>query len=187
MSKVDQRLTEYEKKMSASLDALTRDFSSIRAGRPSPNLLDNVRVDAYGSMMPLSQVGTVSIPDVRMMMVQVWDKGLVKNVEKAIRDSGLGLDPSADGQNVRVPIPTLNEQRRQELSKQASKYAEDAKISVRAVRRDAMENLKKTEKSKEISEDELHRLEEEVQKLTDTHIKKIEDQLVVKQKDIIQV
>lgn len=187
MSKIDPRLTEYEKKMSASMDALSRDFASIRAGRPSPNLLDNVKVDAYGSLMPMNQVGTVTIPDVRMMVVQVWDKGLVKNVEKAIRESGLGLDPSADGQNVRVPIPTLNEQRRQELSKQAGKYAEEAKIAVRSVRRDAMEAMKKAEKAKEISEDELHRLEDEIQKMTDLHIKKVDDLLVIKQKDIMQV
>ncbi len=187
MSKINTRLIEFDKKMESSTEALVRELSGLRAGRASPNLLDPVKVDAYGSLMPLNQVGTVSVPEARLIVVQVWDKGLVKSVEKAIRDAGLGVDPSADGQNVRVPIPALNEQRRQELAKLAGKYAEDARISVRNIRREAMDALKKLEKDKEISEDELHRISEEVQVLTDDHIKKIDVHLAAKQKDITQV
>jgi ribosome recycling factor len=187
MSKINPRLTEYDHKMESSIDSLVRELSGLRAGRASPNLLDPVKVDAYGSLMPLNQVGTVSVPEARLIVVQVWDKGLVKSVEKAIRDAGLGVDPSADGQNVRVPIPALNEQRRQELAKLAGKYAEDARISVRNIRREAMDALKKFEKDKEITEDDLHRLSAEVQTLTDDHIKKIDEHLAVKQKDIMQV
>jgi ribosome recycling factor len=187
MSKINPRLTEYDHKMQSSIDSLVRELSGLRAGRASPNLLDPVKVDAYGSMMPLNQVGTVSVPEARLIIVQVWDKGLVKSVEKAIRDAGLGVDPSADGQNVRVPIPALNEQRRHELAKLAGKYTEDARISVRNIRREAMDALKKSEKDKEITEDELHRLSADVQTLTDDHIKKIDEHLAAKQKDIMQV
>lgn len=187
MAKLDARLDVYEKKMIGAIDAYLRELSGLRAGRASPNLLDPVKVDAYGSLMPMNQVGTVSVPEPRLLVVQVWDKGLVKSVEKAIRDAGLGVDPSADGQNVRVPIPLLNEQRRNELAKLAGKYAEEAKINVRSVRRDAMEVLKKMEKDKEISEDEQHRLADEVQVLTDGFIKKVDEHLSVKQKEITSV
>ena len=187
MSKTDPRLTEYDRKMESGIEALNRELSGIRAGRASPNLLDPVKVDAYGSMMPLNQVGTVTVPEARLLMVQVWDKGLVKSVEKAIRDANLGVDPAADGQNVRVPIPAMNEQRRQELAKLAGKYAEDARISIRNVRRDAMDAMKKLEKDKEISEDELHRISDDVQTMTDNHIKKIDEHLAAKQKEITQV
>jgi ribosome recycling factor len=187
MSKIDPRLTEFDRKMESTIEALNRELSGIRAGRASPNLLDPVKVDAYGSMMPLNQVGTVSVPEARLIIVQVWDKGLVKSVEKAIRDANLGVDPAADGQNVRVPIPAMNEQRRQELAKLAGKYAEDARIGVRNVRREAMDSLKKLEKDKEISEDELHRISADVQTMTDDHIKKIDEHLAAKQKDITQV
>jgi ribosome recycling factor len=187
MSKTDPRLDDYDRRMQASVDSLLRELSGIRAGRASANLLDPVKVDAYGSLMPLNQVGTVSVPEARLIVVQVWDKGLVKSVEKAIRDAGLGVDPAADGQNVRVPIPALNEQRRQELAKLAGKYAEDARINVRNVRRDGMEFLKKLEKDGDISEDEQHRLAADVQTLTDEHIKKVDEHLATKQKDITVV
>jgi ribosome recycling factor len=187
MSKIDPRLTEFDRKMVSAIDVLLRELSGLRAGRASPNLLDSVKVDAYGSLMPLNQVGTVSVPEPRLIIVQVWDKGLVKSVEKAIRDAGLGVDPAADGQNVRVPIPAMNEQRRQELAKLAGKYSEDARISIRNVRREAMDSLKKLEKDKEISEDELHRISADVQTMTDDHIKKIDEHLLAKQKDITQV
>lgn len=187
MSKIDPRLNEFDRKMISALEVLSRDLSGLRAGRASANLLDPIKVDAYGSMMPLNQVGTVSVPEARLLVVQVWDKGLVKSVEKAIRDANLGVDPAADGQNVRVPIPALNEQRRQELSKLAGKYAEDTRISVRNVRRDAMDMLKKLEKDKEITEDELHSISDDVQTMTDAHIKKIDEQLATKQKDIMIV
>src|SRR5690606_20491445 len=153
----------------------------------SVNLLDTIKVDVYGSLMPLNQIGTINIPESRLLTVQVWDKGMVKAVEKAIRDSDLGLNPAADGQLIRIPLPPMSEQRRQELVKIAGKYAEDTRISVRNVRRDGMEMLKKWEKDGEISEDELHRLSGDVQTITDNHIKKIDDLLSTKQKDIMQV
>lgn len=180
-------IKEVAPKMDASIDALGREFTGLRTGRASVNLLDTVRVEVYGSMSPLSQVGTVSAPESRLLTVQVWDKSQVKSVEKAIRDAGLGLNPAADGQMIRIPIPSLNEERRQELTKIASKYAEEARISVRNVRRDAMDSLKKLEKSGDISEDEHHKLSEEVQKMTDSHIKKIDELLSLKQKEIMQV
>jgi ribosome recycling factor len=183
----DPRLKDIDHRMNGALEVLAREFTGLRTGRASINLLDTVKVDCYGSLMPLNQVGTVSAPESRMLTVQVWDKGMVKAVEKAIRESGLGLNPAADGQLVRVPVPALNEERRQELTKIAAKYAEDARISVRNVRRDGMEMLKKWEKDGEISEDEHRRLSAEVQTITDNHIKKIDDLLAVKQKDIMSV
>lgn len=183
----DPRLSEYGRRMDGAIDVLSREFSGLRTGRASVNLLDAVKVDAYGSLSPINQVGTVNVPEPRMLVVQVWDKGLVKNVEKAIRDAGLGLNPAADGLTVRVPLPPLNEERRAELSKVAGKYAEDAKISVRNVRRDAMEMIKKLEKDGDISEDEHRRLSTDIQELTDARIKKIDELLAAKQKDIVQV
>lgn len=187
MSKLDPRLNEFEKKMNAGLDVLQREFTGLRTGRASINLLDPIKVDAYGSLTPLSQVGTVSTPEARMITVQVWDKGLVKNVEKAIRESSLGLNPAIDGQLVRIPLPPLTEERRQELVKIAAKYAEESRISIRNVRRDGMELIKKLEKDKEISEDEQHSLADDMQKLTDDFIKKIDELLAQKQKDIMVV
>lgn len=184
---LDSRLQDYDRRMNAAVDVLHKEFVGLRTGRASANLLDPVKVEVYGTMMPLSQVGTVNVPEPRMISVQVWDKGMVKAVEKAIRESGLGLNPAADGQLIRIAIPTLNEQRRQELAKIASKYAEDAKVSVRNVRRDGMDALKKMEKDNQISEDEHHRLSDEMQKVTDDHIKKIDEMLTHKQKDIMQV
>jgi ribosome recycling factor len=183
----DSRLVELGRRMDGAIDVLAREFSGLRTGRASVNLLDAVKVDAYGSFTPLNQVGTVNVPEPRMLTVQVWDKGLIKNVEKAIRDAGLGLNPAADGNVVRVPLPPLNEERRQELTRVAGKYAEEARISVRNVRRDGMEMLKKNEKDGEISEDEHRRLSAEVQEMTDARIKKIDDMLSSKQKDILQV
>lgn len=183
----DLNMNEISRRMGGALEVLNREFTGLRTGRASINLLDTVKVDAYGSMTPLSQVGTVTAPEARMLAVQVWDKSLVKSVDKAIRDAGLGLNPSTDGQLVRVPLPPLTEERRQELTKVAAKYAEEAKISIRNVRRDAMESLKKNEKDGDISEDDHRRLSDEVQKVTDTHIKKVDDLLSLKQKDIMQV
>lgn len=184
---VDIKLDEFSHRMNGAIDVLIREFTGLRTGRASVNLLDSVKVECYGSFMPISQVGTVGVPESRLLTVQVWDKGMVKAVEKAIREAGLGLNPAADGQLIRVPLPSLNEERRQELTKIAGKYAEEARISVRNVRRDGMEMLKKLEKDGEISEDEHHRLSAEVQTTTDTHIKKIDDMLASKQKDIMQV
>jgi ribosome recycling factor len=146
-----------------------------------------VHVDAYGSSMPISQVGTVGAPEPRLLTVQVWDKSLVKAVDKAVRDAGLGLNPQVDGQLLRIPIPELNEERRRELAKLAHKYAEQARIAVRNVRRDGMDVLKKLEKDHKISEDEHRKLGEELQKVTDTHIRDIDHTLQVKEQEIMQV
>ena len=183
----NQLITESGRRMDGAIEVLNRELSGLRTGRASVNLLDAVKVDAYGSPTPINQVGNVNVPEPRMLTVQVWDGGMIKAVEKAIREAGLGLNPSVDGQLVRVPLPPLTEERRQELTKIAAKYAEEARISVRNVRRDAMEALKKSEKDGDISEDEHRRLSDEVQKVTDTHIKKIDENLASKQKDIMQV
>lgn len=184
---VDSQLSDFGERMDKALEALQREFGGLRTGRASANLLDPIKVDAYGTLMPLSQVGTVNVPEARMLSVQVWDKGMVQAVEKAIRESDLGLNPAVDGQLVRVPLPALNEERRQELTKVAAKYAEEARIAVRNVRRDGMETMKKMEKDGECSEDECRRLSTQVQELTDDHIKKIDDLLASKQKDIMEV
>lgn len=179
-------LDQTKQRMEGAIDALHKEFSGLRTGRASPNLLDSVRVDAYGSVMPLNQVGTVGVPEPRLLTVQVWDKGLVKSVEKGIRDAGLGLNPQPDGQLIRVPIPELSNERRQELAKIAGKYAEAARIAVRNVRRDAMDALKKEQKEG-MSEDEHKSLSEKVQKLTDEIIKKIDEALMHKEKEISHI
>jgi ribosome recycling factor len=180
-------INEIKRRMDGALEALRREFAGLRTGRASTHLLDSVVVKAYGSEMPLAQVGTVNVPEPRMITVQVWDRGLVSAVEKAIRDGGLGLNPASDGQLVRVPLPELSQERRAELSKIAHKYAEQARVAVRNVRRDGMEGLKKLEKDHKISEDEHRKRSDEVQKLTDQHIKLIDDALAQKEKEIMQV
>jgi ribosome recycling factor len=183
----DARLNEFSRRMDGALEALTKEFAGLRTGRASAHLLDQIKVQAYGNTMPLNQVGTVNVPEPRMITVQVWDRGLVREVEKSIRDAGLGLNPASDGQLVRVPIPELSQERRTELSKIAHKYAEQARVAVRNVRRDGMEFLKKQEKDGKISEDEHRKLHDEVQKLTDVHVKKVDDGLAAKEKEIMQV
>jgi ribosome recycling factor len=178
---------DVNRRMNGSVTTLKTEFSGLRTGRASAALLDPVSVEAYGSPMPISQVGTVSVPESRLLTVQVWDKGLVKAVDKAIRDAGLGLNPQVDGQLLRIPVPELNEERRKELAKLASKYAEQARIAVRNVRRDGMENLKKLEKDHKIGQDEHHKFAEELQKLTDTHIRDIDQLLHSKEQEIMQV
>jgi ribosome recycling factor len=178
---------DYAKKMDASIAALTQELTGLRTGRASTHLLDHVTVEAYGSRMPLSQVANVNVPESRLLTVQVWDKSMVKAVEKAISNAGLGLNPVADGQTVRVPIPELTEERRKELSKVASKYAESGKVAVRNARRDAMDEIKKLEKDKKISEDDARKFGEDIQKITDERIKKIDEMLAQKEKDIMQV
>ncbi|WP_189051361.1 ribosome recycling factor [Aliidongia dinghuensis] len=173
--------------MEGALEALRKEFAGLRTGRASASLLDPVMVEAYGSTMPLNQCGTVSVPEPRMIIVQVWDKALLKPVEKAIRDAGLGLNPQADGQTLRVPIPDLNEERRRELIKVAAKYTEQARVSVRNVRRDGIDGLKKLEKDGEISQDEQRRIQAEIQTLTDDYIKKVDEALAQKEKEIAQV
>ncbi len=180
-------MSDIKRRMAGALETLRKELGGLRTGRASANLLDPVTVEAYGTKMPLSQVGTVSVPEPRMITVQVWDKGQVKAVEKAIRDAGLGLNPMADGALVRVPIPDLTQDRRQELVKVAHKYAEQARVSVRNVRRDGMEMLKALEKKHEISQDEHRKLHDEVQGLTDSNVKKVDETLAAKEKEILQV
>jgi ribosome recycling factor len=178
---------DLSRRMDGALDTLKREFAGLRTGRAHPALLEPVKVTAYGTEMPLNQVGTVGSPEPRMLTVQVWDKSMVSAVEKAIRDSGLGLNPAADGMLVRVPIPQLTAERRLELAKTAAKYAEGAKVSVRGVRRDGMEQVKAHEKKHEIGEDLAKNWTDEVQKLTDQFIKKVDEMLADKEKDIKQV
>ena len=178
---------EMNRRMNGAVATLKSEFGGLRTGRASPALLDPVSVEAYGNTVPISQVGTISTPEARMITVQVWDKGLAKAVDKAIRDAGLGLNPQMDGQLLRIPIPELNEERRKELAKLASKYAEAARVAVRNVRRDGMEVLKKLEKDHKIGQDEHHKLGDELQKLTDAHIKEIDQVLHGKEQEIMQV
>lgn len=176
-----------ESKMVKALESLKKDFGSIRTGRASSSMLDHIVVEAYGSKMPISQVATVSVPEARLLSLQVWDKGMVKDVERAIIDSQLGINPMTEGQTIRLPMPDLTEERRKELAKMAGKYAEAAKVSVRNIRRDGMDTLKKMEKEGDISEDDYHRGSDEVQKLTDSFVKKIDDLMAQKEKDIMQI
>jgi ribosome recycling factor len=177
-------LKELDKRMHGAMDALKKDLAGLRTGRASVNLLDPVMVEAYGQRMALNQVGTVSAPESRLLSVNVWDKGLVVSVAKAIREAGLGLNPSPDGQMVRVPIPELTAERRDELAKLAHKYAEQGRVAVRNVRRDGMEALKKAEKDHKISQDEHRQKSDEVQKLTDRFVKQIDETLAAKEKEI---
>lgn len=180
-------LDDLRRRMEGALHVLKKEYGGLRTGRASVSLLEPVTVEAYGSQMPLNQLATVSAPESRLLSVQVWDKSLVKAVENAIRASGLGLNPMSDGQLIRVPIPELTEERRKELAKVAHKYAEDARIAVRNVRRDGMDSLKAMEKAGEISQDEHHQRADEVQKLTDAMIAQIGETMEEKEKDILQV
>jgi ribosome recycling factor len=180
-------LKDLQRRMDGALDALRKEFGGLRTGRASASLLEPIHVNAYGNMTPLSQLASVNVPEPRMITVQVWDRGNVKAVDKAIRESSLGLNPQTEGQLIRVPIPDLNEERRRELTKVAAKYAEAARVSVRNVRRDGIEALRKKEKDGDISQDEHRKLEKEVQSLTDGHIKRIDDTLSQKDKEILQV
>ena len=180
-------ITDLTKRMDGAIVTLNKEFGSLRTGRASTNLLDTIQIEAYGSMLPMNQVGNVTAPEARMLMVNVWDKGMVKAVEKAIRESDMGLNPAVDGQTIRVPIPAPSEERRKEMAKIAHKYSESAKVAVRNVRRDGMDELKKQEKDKKISEDEQRTQSDKVQKLTDDFIKKIDELLAVKEKDIMSV
>jgi len=178
---------EMSRRMDGAVTALKSELAGLRTGRASAGLLDPVKVEAYGNMVPVNQVGSIATPEPRMITVQVWDKGLAKAVDKAIRDAGLGLNPQMDGQLLRIPLPELNEERRKELSKLAAKYAEAGRVAVRNVRRDGMELLKKLEKDKKIGQDEQHSLGDELQKLTDAHVKTIDDALHAKEQEIMQV
>ena len=180
-------MNDVSRRMDASVVSLSNDFSGLRAGRASTTMLDPVIVDAYGSKMPLNQLSNVSAPESRLLTVTVWDAGLSEAVEKAIRDSGLGLNPQAEGSVIRIPIPDLSEERRKEMVKVAGKYAEASRVAIRNIRRDAIEAVRKAEKEGGMSEDERHSLENEAQKLTDSHILKVDDMLAQKEKDILSV
>jgi len=176
---------DLKRRMHGALEVLRHDLAGLRTGRASTALLDPVHVEVYGSNMPLNQVATVSVPEARMLSVQVWDRSNVQPVEKAIRSAGLGLNPITDGQVIRLPIPELTEERRKELAKLVGQYAEKARVAVRNVRRDGMDHLKQDERKHEISEDERKRLEQEVQKLTDQAIAEIDAAAEAKEKEIL--
>ena len=177
---------DLQRRMHGAVEALKHDLGGLRTGRASTTLLDPIHVEVYGSNMPLNQVATVSAPEPRLLSVQVWDRGNVGAVEKAIRNANLGINPVVDGQNIRLPIPDMTEERRKELAKLAHQYAEKAKVAVRNVRRDGMDHLKQDEKKHEISEDERKRSETEVQKLTDEAIAEIDQIIAAKDKEILQ-
>jgi len=177
---------DLERRMHGAVEALKHDLGGLRTGRASTALVEPIHVEVYGASMPLNQVATISVPEPRLLSVQVWDRSNIGPVEKAIRNAGLGINPIVDGQNIRLPIPDLTEERRKELAKLAHQYAEKARIAVRNVRRDGMDNLKYDEKKHEISEDEHKRLGTEVQKLTDSTIAEIDQVLAAKDKEILQ-
>src|SRR6201995_4089378 len=178
---------EMNRRMTGAVQTLKSELAGLSRGRASAALLAPVRVEAYGNAVPINQVGSIPTPEARMITVQIWDKGLAKAVDKAIRDAGLGLNPQMDGQLLRIPLPEFNQERRKELSKLASKYAEAARVAVRNVRRDGMELLKKLEKDHKIGEDEHRTKGDELQKLTDAHVKDIDTALQSKEQEIMQV
>ena len=177
----------YQEKMDKTINNLRKEYLGLRTGRASASLLEPVYAEAYGSKVPLNQVGNISVPEPRLITVQVWDENLIQPVEKAIRNSGLGLNPMIEGNNIRVPIPELSQERRIEIVKVASKYSEEAKITVRNIRRDAMDKIKDEEKQKSISKDDSFQFSEKIQKLTDKYVEKIENIFQDKEKDILKV
>ncbi|MGI9420521.1 MAG: ribosome recycling factor [Geminicoccaceae bacterium] len=183
----DVDTADLEKRMNGALEVLRKEFAGLRTGRASTSLLEPITVSAYGSEMPLNQVAALSVPEPRMISVQVWDKGMVTAVEKAIRTADLGLNPAVDGTLIRVPLPELSEERRQEIAKVAGRYAEQARVAVRNVRRDGMDQLKRAEKDGDISKDEHRKTGDEVQKLTDNAIGQINDLLAQKESEIMTV
>jgi ribosome recycling factor len=180
-------ISDIRRRMQGAIQSLKHDLGGLRTGRASASLVEPVQVEAYGQSMPLNQVATISVPESRMLSVQVWDKGMVNAVDKAIRDANLGLSPTIEGQVLRIRIPELNEQRRKEMVKVAHKYAEEARVAVRHVRRDGLDLLKRLVKDKAISEDEEKRGQGEVQKATDQQIGEIDQALASKEKEIMQV
>ena len=183
----DLDMNDLKRRMAGALENFQKELAGLRTGRASVSLLDPVVVDAYGSKMPLNQVASVSAPEPRMLIVQVWDAGQTKAAEKAIRDAGLGLNPQAEGTMIRVPIPDLNEERRQELVKVAGKYAEQARIAIRNIRRDGMDVLKRLEKDSEISQDDRKSMSDDIQSLTDKYVKEVDDTLATKEGEITTV
>ena len=183
----DALLKDLRRRMDGAIEVLRKEFGGLRTGRASASLLEPVMVTAYGGTMPLNQLANVSVPEPRMITVQVWDRGMVKAVDKAIREAGLGLNPQTEGQVMRVPIPDLNEERRRELTKVTARYAEQARVSVRNVRRDGIEVLRRQEKDGEISQDQQRKLQQEIQHLTDDYIRRVDEALAQKDKEILQV
>ena len=182
----DEVISEATQKMAQAIDALKRDFNRVRTGRASTALLEGIKVECYGTLMPLDQVSSISVPESRLITIQPWDQSIIGNIEKSILKSELGLTPMNDGKIIRIAIPPLSEERRKELARVAKKMAEDAKISVRNHRRDANDTLKEFKKEKEISEDELHKALDEVQKITDDFIAEIDKVTAEKEKEIIE-
>jgi ribosome recycling factor len=183
----DELLNDLRRRMDGAIEVLHKEFGGLRTGRASTSLLEPVQVSAYGNTVPLNQVASINVPEPRMIMVQVWDRGVVKAVDRAIREAGLGLNPQTEGQTIRVPIPELNEERRRELTRVAAKYSEDARVAVRKVRQHGIEALRRLEKDGEISQDEQRKLQHDVQLLTDDHINRIDETLAQKDKEILQV
>jgi ribosome recycling factor len=183
----DALLKDLRRRMDGAVEVLRKEFGGLRTGRASASLLEPITVGAYGGTMPLNQVANISVPEPRMITVQVWDRAMVKAVDKAIREAGLGLNPQTEGQVIRVPIPGLNEERRRELTRVTAKYAEQARVSVRNVRRDGVELLRRREKDADISQDQQRKLQQDVQHLTDDYIKRIDEALEQKDREILQV
>ncbi len=183
----DELLKDLQRRMDGAIDVLRKEYGGLRTGRASTSLLEPVQVPAYGGTVPLNQVASVNVPEPRMITVQVWDRGLAKAVDKAIREAGLGLNPQTEGQVIRVPIPELNEERRRELTKVAARYAEEARVAVRKVRQHGIEALRRLEKDSEISQDEQRKVQGDIQHLTDDHIKRIDETLAQKDTEILQV
>jgi len=183
----DALLSDLRRRMDGALEVLRKEFAGLRTGRASASLLEPVSVPAYGGTLPLNQVANISVPEPRMITVQVWDRAMVKAVDKAIRESGLGLNPQTEGQLIRVPIPDLNEERRRELTRVSARYAEQARVSVRNVRRDGIDVLKRREKETDITQDQQRKLQQEVQHLTDDYVRRIDEALAQKDREILQV
>ena len=183
----EELLKDLRRRMDGAIEVLRKEFGGLRTGRASASLLEPIMVNAYGNTVPLNQVASINVPEPRLITVQVWDRGVVKAVDKAIRESALDLNPQTEGQVIRVPIPDLNEERRRNLTRVAGKYAEDAKVSVRNVRRDGIEVLRRREKEADISQDQQRKLQQEVQHLTDDYIRRIDEALAQKDKEILQV
>lgn len=184
---IEENYLETEDKMEKTISATKEALAKIRTGKASPSILDSVRVSYYGSVVPLSQVATISVPEVRLIVIQPWEKKFAPDIEKAILKADLGLNPSSDGTIIRIPIPSLSEERRKELVKVAGKVAEEKKVAIRNIRREANDSLKKAEKDSKISEDDMHRGQENIQKLTDDYIQKIDELYSKKEKEIMEI
>ncbi len=180
-------LQNARQRMDGAIEALRREFAGVRTGKASPALLDSIRVEAYGSMVPLNQVGTVSAPEPRLLTIQPWDRSVIKDVERALRESDLGLNPSNDGNLIRIPIPALTEERRREYARMLHRFAEEARVAVRHVRKEANDEVKHRQKDESLSEDDVRREQAEVQKLTDSYIQRIDELLKHKEAEVMEV